>query len=199
MTYDLEKLSWRVAQRKRRFFTTLAVYAFVAAIGGVMLFADNKTVVFLGVIIVIFALAALIGHVSRSGVAYLFSGECRGINVKEHEYVANAPRGLSPSRAFMLRAKTYSRSGNPGPRTARVRQAYVYLRLPDGNVIILDGLSSLHTDIYEIGDELLRPSGARYPIVLNRELDRQPCPLCGRINGRDNMECASCGLDIIRR
>lgn len=199
MTYDLEKLSWRVAERKKRFLTVLALYALMAAVGIALLFIDNKTVVFIGVVVIIVAVFAVSRHISRSRPGYLFSKEQRGINVKEHEYIANAPRGLSPRRAFMLRAKTYSNSGNASARTARVRQAYVYLRLDDGNVIILDGLTSLHTDIYEIGDELLRPAGARYPIVIGRDVKNQPCPLCGRINAASELACAGCGLDILKQ
>ena len=199
MTYDLEKLSFRIAEKKRRFFIGISLYALLAIVSVPLMLTGEKTVVFTGALLLILSILLALRHISRYDPAILFSKEKRGVNGKEHEYVQNAPRGLSPRRAFMLRAKTHSGSGNAGPRTARVRAAQVYIRLEDGNVEILEGLSSLQTDIYEIGDELLRPAGARYPVIVSRSAKRMPCPFCGRINSEGDQQCAACELPIYPR
>lgn len=198
--YDLEKLSRIIDGKRRRFKIFAALYCALFAIGVGLFFVREKTVAFIGILLAVAAVALLAKHIGAYSPAILFSAEKRGVLIKEHEYVANIKKGLS-GRATVAKqvANSHSKTGNAKSRRPHVRSAYVYIREDNGNVTILDGLTSLQTDVYEIGDELLRPSGARYPIIVSRTPEKQPCPLCGRINGTDKWECASCGLDILRK
>ena len=202
--YDLEKLSWVIAERRKKFKIFLAVYSFVFIFGCILFLLEDKNVKFSGIILVIVAVALLAKLVRRYSPSVLFSKEKQGILVKEHEYVASVARGLSARRTFVrTTAAGHSSAGNARSKRPHIRSAYVYIKDANGDVIILDGLTSLHTDIYEIGDELLRPSGARYPFIAvganGRKVDKQPCPLCGRINSPNDESCNSCGLSIIKR
>ena len=199
--YDLEKLSWIIASKRKRFKILLALYICLVIIGAVLFFIGEMNVVFCGIIIAIIAVALIFKLIRSYSPSVLFSSEKRGILVKEHEYVATVKRGLSGRATVAKRtAGTHSSSGNAKSRRPHVRSAYIYVRDGNENVLIFDGLTSLHTDIYEIGDEVLRPAGARYPIIVaakdNRKIEKQPCPLCGRINEMNKSECVACGLSI---
>ena len=198
--YDLEKLSWIIERKRNRFKIFLAFYCALLAAGVILFFIEEKTVAFIGAVLVIAAVILIVKHIGAYSPSILFSGEKRGINIKEHEYVANIKRGLS-GRAVVAKhvANGGSKSGNARIRRPHVRSAYVYISENNGNVTILDGLTSLQTDVYEIGDELLRPSGSRYPIIVSRDTAKQPCPLCGRINTMDQSKCSSCGLEILKK
>ena len=198
--YDLEKLSWIIADRRKRFKLWLALYVCIFIAGAVLFFFEDKNVVFVGIILAVISIFLTVRLWRRYSASVLFSKEIRGVNIKEHEYVQSARGGYSVKRGFAMRTvKTHSNSGNAKSKRPHVHAAYIYVREENGNVVILDGLTSRQTDIYEIGDEVLRPSGARYPIVMSREPDRQPCPLCGRINGMDEESCPSCGLTILKK
>lgn len=198
--YDLEKLSWIIDARRKRFKLWLVLFAAMLIFGIVLFVVGDDDIALYGLIVAVIALALFIDLWRRYAPAVLFSREIRGINIKEHEYVSESARGgYSVRRGLAMRGmKTHSNSGHAKSRRPHVRSAYVYVKLDGGEVAILDGLTSLHTDIYEIGDEILRPEGARYPIILNRDAPKQPCPLCGRINGMDAEACACCGLSIVK-
>lgn len=198
--YDFEKLSCIIEARRKRFKLFIVLYVFMLIIGISLLFFKEKTLAFFGIVILILTVVFLAKLIQSYSPVLLFSKEKRGVLIKEHEYVANIKRGLS-ARATVVRqtGATHSTSGNAKSRRPHVRSAYVYIREKNGDVLIIDGLSSLHTDIYEIGDELLRPSGARYPVILNRKAEKQPCPFCGRINDMNSFECSVCGLSIIKK
>lgn len=61
---------------------------------------------------------------------------------------------------------------------------------------MLRGLYKSHTDIYKDGDVLIKYAGTKYPIVASRDIDSQPCPICGEINRATDARCAHCGLSI---
>lgn len=198
--YDLEKLSWIIEARRKRFKLWLALFAVMLIAGAVLFIVGDDNIALYGIIVTVAALVLLGDLWRRYSPTVLFSKEIRGINIKEHEYVESPKGGYTVRRGIAVRGgRTYSNSGNAKSRRPHVRSAYVYVKLDDGDVRILDGLNSNHTDIYEIGDEILRPAGARYPIVLNRDVEKQPCPLCGRINAMDLDGCAFCGLSIIKK
>ena len=199
--YDLEKLSWIIEARRKSFKLWITLYAVIFVAGVIVFFAGGEDVALFGIIAVLVAIFLTVKLWRKYSPGVLFSREIKGVNIKEHEFVQSARGGYSMKRgiATRLRVSTYSNSGSAKSKRPHVRSAYVYVRLDSGDVTILDGLTSLHTDIYEIGDELMRPSGARYPVVLSREIEKQPCPLCGRINSMKKDECASCGLSIIKK
>ena len=198
--YDLEKLSWIIDARRKKFKLWLALFVAMLIAGVVLFIVGEGDIALYGIIVAVVALVLFVDLWRRYSPPVLFYREIRGVNIKEHEYVESARGGYTVRRGIAVRGgKTYSNSGNAKSKRPHVRAAYVYVRLENGDVVILDGLNSNHTDIYEIGDEILRPAGARYPIVLSRKIEKQPCPLCGRINSMDDEGCASCGLSILKK
>jgi hypothetical protein len=196
--YDLEKLSWRVESRRRKFKILAAVYSIAALIGLALCFINKNQIRMWGFILLMAGVFLLIHLINKYSPSLLFSPDVNGISIKEHEYVAAKVARAPTGRVAIFRnSGGGSNSGNAKAKRPHVRAATVYVRLEDGEVATFDGLTSIQTDIYEIGDELLRPSGARYPIILNRDAEKQPCPWCGRINVRESFECESCGLSII--
>ena len=203
--YDLEKLSWRVEEKRKRFKMLASFYSIAVLLGvAFIIFGNGKdlrlVLLPVGCILLGGGIWLLIRLVGKYSPSVLFSPDVRGVCVKEHEYVATSVSvfGTGNTKGVKFRnSGGGSNAGNARSRRPHVRAAAVYVRLESGDVVILDGLTSVQTDIYEIGDELLRPSGARYPIILNRNVEKQPCPLCGRINSRTDLQCERCGLGIL--
>ena len=50
----------------------------------------------------------------------------------------------------------------------------------------------------EGGRLVLQYAGTRFPIVVSRDVKRQPCPLCGEVNDKSLAECRGCGLGIVK-
>lgn len=196
--YDLEKLSWRVEARRRKFKILAAVYSVMTAVGLALAFVNKNQVRMWGFILLGAGVFLFIRLITKYSPLLLFSPDIKGISIKEHEYVATKVARAPTGRVTIFRnAGGGSNAGSAKAKRPHVRAATVYVRLEDGEVATFDGLTSVQTDIYEIGDELLRPSGARYPIILNRDTEKQPCPWCGRINTRESFECGNCRLSII--
>lgn len=191
MTYDMQELRERVSDMRARFIkvTLLLTLLLIASVSVAIIF-DDTTVRFLAALCAIFALGFLAGNINKSRPVSLFSREIRGKNVKEHEYVIRARRAYSRYLGFY-------KSRGPEPRTPRGVIGAVYILEDSGEVIIVDRLRKAHTDIYEDNDELLKPEGASFPIVLGRKVKKQPCPMCGEVNSACQLKCAGCSLGII--
>lgn len=197
MEYDFSRLDEIVKEKKRRFKIKLAVLValFIIVIAEFILYyGSNDYYVFYSGAAAVILIIIFSNTMKKYRPEILFSPEIKGINIKEDEYVL-----LAQKRGY--RAGKYSRyvvppagSGMPSQREKIV--AAVYIRCDDGNVYLVDRISTAHTNLYEIGDTLYKPAGAKYPIILNRDTAVQPCPLCGTLNDGKKNACMTCDLSI---
>lgn len=197
MKYDMDDLARRVERRKNDYIKAWLIYAFLA-IGSVIaaaLVPERKFVVPAGIIIilVIFGVAKIIRKY-KPGI--LYSAEISGINIKEEE-IMGVREGKTIYRRYPNVPHNYSnhRSGD-FPRS-KIRGS-VFLRLDNGDIYEVANLNVSQIEFYEDGDRMVKPAGARFPQVEGREVDRQVCPLCGRINHKGAEACGSCGLLIVK-
>ncbi len=208
MTYDLFDLNLRV-QRKQKSFLIRAFVLMLFSLLCVLL------IIFLsiGEIIVISGVALFVTFLlciklfEKFNPKVLFSKGIKGENLKEGEYEI-MKRGSYTGNG-MRHKQVGSHGAMPyAPNTRANRKAFhknmhfsgeVYLKTDDGNIVLISGLYGSHLEIYEEGDILLKPAGAKFPIVVSRDAERQPCPLCGEINGGERKACANCGLKILDR
>ncbi len=189
MTYDIEALEIRVKKRRTEFIISATVSIAITLLAAALAIAiDDTTYRFVFAVTALISLFYAVRSVKKYRPVSLFSKEIRGINIEEHEFVTLS-RG-PVSRSYNIIYPSYTRG--------RRIQSRVYIKCDDGSVKFIDGIYKAQTDVYEIGDELCRPSGAVYPIILNRDVDRMPCPDCGRVNSRDESECTTCGLKIVK-
>ena len=129
----------------------------------------------------------------KSEAKILLSRKITGKNIKEYEYGIQND-GQPPIFRWSNTPNTYAnRKTHP-----RRLNGSVYLELDNGNVKEITGLYKSHIDIYEEGDILLKYAGTKYPVVLSRKIDIQPCPICGEVNDMSADACQSCGLGIIK-
>ena len=207
MTYDLNELK-NIIKTKRKIFLTkffgliFSIIAFVAVIA----FSQNKTHILLSGIAIFVALILTERLFSKSSPKILFSKEIKGENIKESEYEI-MKRGSYPGNG--MRHKQLGTSGlTPyAPNTRANKKSFhksmhfsgeLYLKQADGNIALLTGLYPSHLEIYEEGDILLKPAGCKFPIVINRAAESQPCPICGEINGRERAVCSVCSLTVLK-
>lgn len=194
MTYDEKEIEKRIKARRRAFLIRASIGATIFAVGVIFLFLNERKFIVSGGLLMLLALLIFYKTVNKYLPKWLFSKEIRGKNIKEYEYVTVAASRTRGYRSASL-AKT-ARSANKAKRGPTVH-AYVYLEVAEGKIKVLDGITSEHTALYQIGDELLRYSGTRYPIVVSREVKSQPCPLCGAVNSITASRCKRCSLRIL--
>ena len=197
MRYDADDIKKRVQKKKDEFLARLIGYAVLAlgAILAAVLIPERKFVVPAGVIIVI-----LIFAVSKAFKKYkpsiLFSGEVSGVNIKEHE-IMGVREGKPIYRRFPNTPHNYSNHKDGDYPKHKIRGS-VYLQLDDGNIFEVANLNVSQLEFYEDGDKMVKPAGARFPQVVSRDVDRQICPICGRINRKGIDACPSCGLLVFK-
>ena len=196
MTYNESDIAKHVKRQKRDFFIKLISSLLLILLSALLIaFFPEVTLIFICAVLIIISIAYAVKTVIRYHPGVLFSGEIKGVNVKEHEFVVTNRRlsfGMRRSFSRIRPANTASNKRRTKPPTS----AIVYLRLKDGNVTYIDKLFNAQTDIYEIGDTLYKYPGTRFPIILNREVEAMPCPLCGTANKNTEPHCITCGLKI---
>lgn len=195
MTYNRRQIDARVRATRKSFITALAILTFLFVIDTVLLLLVREITVTFFCFVGIAAIAVLtVRTMKKYKPSVLYRKEIRGINVKEHEYVTTRRLWSAYGSRF-----AFSRVGtnkHTNQRTKNPTHAIVYLRLEDGNIAVIEGLTNAHTDEYEYGDELLCIEGTRYPIILGRKLKKQPCPICGTVNSSTESRCICCALEI---
>ena len=194
--YDLSAIELRVSEARRKFKNAVIACAiiFLASVGLIIYFYDiNDAAVFFAGLVAFNTIIFFTRTLNRFSPAILFSSEIRGINILEEEFALTQRRGFSLGSRYAM----YIKRGTHSTGNHRYRiGANVYLRLENGDVQIIKGLRQAHTDLYVEGDTLLKPAGVRYPIIVSRDTDKQPCPYCGYINSKGSTECEHCKLGI---
>jgi len=206
MNYDFNDLNIKVQKRKKSFIYG-AAFLLLFSVICILLIAfsgSNEIILISGVaLFVIFLL--FVKLFEKFNPKVLFSKEIRGENLKESEYEI-MKRGSYTGNG--MRHKQVGSHGTMpyAPNTRANRKAFhknmhfsgeVYLKSDNGNVHLLSGLYLSHLEIYKEGDILLKPRGCKFPVVTNRYVESQPCPLCGEVNGSERDSCPGCGLKII--
>lgn len=201
MTYSEKEIKEAVKKRKKSFFLkTLIPLCLILISALAMIIFPDVTLIFFAVALIIASIVYLFKTVRRYEPRVLFSGEVTGENIKEHEFVTTNRR-LSFGARVIVEPKRLQTSAFAAKRTRTKppTSAIVYLRVEGGDVVYLDGLTGAQTDIYEIGDTLYKYAGTRFPVIVGREVESQPCPICGTANRKIETRCTTCGLDITDR
>ena len=199
MQYDLEMIERRVSEKRRRFLRRLGVCAGLIAISlTVMLLNFNVSATFIGGAVIFACLIWIANTLITIPPSVLFSPAIEGVNVKEHEYLARQSQGglLKGTPRIPNLPYTYANRKTSTPR--HLIRGTVFIRLENGDVTSWSGLFPKHMDVYEEGDLLYKPAGARFFFVKSREVKEQPCPLCGAVNTKERSECEGCGLLIVK-
>lgn len=196
MKYN-EDLIFRAVRERRRDFLIKAILSLSFMMLGALtiIIFSYTTPIFVAAAVIVIAFVYLFKTVKRYNPKVLFSKGIDGVNVHEHEFVVRNLRPTFSARIVMPKRDTSSFTGRK-TRTKGMTSAIVYLKLDDERIVFVDGLTNAQTDIYEIGDRLYRYPGTRYPVILNKELEAMPCPLCGTQNKHTEPRCITCGLPI---
>lgn len=202
--YDSKEIEKIVKQKRKKLITEFAIIIALMIVALVFLIINiNSTVTFVCIVAELVFLFAIYKIFDVQSPAIWFSKEIRGINIKEDEYVSKKAPGLSlPYR--QIGSRTFG--GPPiAPNTRANKRrtppnirSRVYLQLEDGNIVTLSTLYKSHTEVFVEGDTLLKYAGTHFPVVISRDMQRQPCPICGEVNDMSSVACHNCGLGIIK-
>ena len=201
--YDVNEIKTRIAKRRCGFLTAFfATVAIIIAALVLIILSLDKIVTFISIIAELAALLTMYIIFNKYEPRVLFSPEIKGVSIKEHEYTAQAS-SKGPGMRW------YAQGGRAAPQPfapntgANIRifhpnlHASVYLETESGELIELRGLLKPHIELFHEGDTLLKHAGTRYPVLLDRPTDIQPCPICGEMNDMSSTACHTCGLTII--
>ena len=201
--YDSKEIEKIVKQKRKMLVTefTIIIALMIAAL--ILLILNiNSTVTFICIVEELALLFAIYKIFDVQSPSIWFSKEIRGINIKEDEYVSRKTPGPG------LKWRQVGGPASPAPiapntganrsRTPPNIRSRVYLQLEDGNIVTLSTLYKSHTELFVEGDTLLKYAGTHFPIVVSREMQTQPCPICGEVNDMSADACHTCGLGIIK-
>ena len=194
MTYDLSELKARTDKTKRNFLFHF-ILSIIVIITALILFLviNNNTLKLITGALALCASVFLFFYIDKKRPAYLFWREICGTNIKETEYETHAAKTGLPVASYRA-----GRNYNLLRKHSANLKASVFLREEDGNVTEIRGLSPAHTELYLDGDTLCKPKSAKFPMIMGRDVEAQPCPLCGKINSSNESACTNCGLGIIK-
>ena len=192
--YDLKEVEKIVNDKRKIFCIKSSAILFIMIISLVLsLISINDAVTVFGIVAEFPLLYFLVKTWNKCEAKILLKGEVKGKNIKEIEYGIQND-GQPPIFRWSNTPNTYAnRKTHP-----RRLNGSVYLELDNGSIKEITGLYKFHIDIYEEGDILLKPAGTKYPVVISRKLDKQPCPICGEVNDMSADACHNCGLSIIK-
>ena len=192
--YDITEIEQKVKVKRTRIIVKLSVVALLIGMAAIFAVLNiSRSLTFSSILLVVFSLFAIYRIFDTELPLVAFSKEIKGENVLEDEYITG--KSTSPDLAFGSVKPIM-----PNTRANRRRNGYrggsVYLKLEDGDIHILSGLTKAQIDLYNEGDILLKCKGTKYPVILNRQVENQPCPICGEINSVSGDACTGCGLKI---
>ena len=201
--YDSKEIERIVKQKRKMLITEFAIIITLMIAALILLILNiNSTVTFICIVAELVLLFAIYKIFDVQSPSIWFSKEIRGINIKEEEYVSKKTPGPG------LNWRQVGGPASPAPiapntganrrRTPPNIRSRVYLQLEDGNIVTLSTLYKSHTELFVEGDTLLKYAGTHFPIVASREMQKQPCPICGEVNDMSADACHNCGLSIIK-
>ena len=201
--YDSKEIEKIVKQKRKMFITEFAIIITLMIAALMLLILNiNSTVTFICIVAELVLLFAIYKIFDVQSPSIWFSKEIRGVNIKEDEYVSRKTPGPG------LKWRQVGGPASPAPiapntganrrRTPPNIRSRVYLQLEDGNIVTISTLYKSHTELFVEGDTLLKYAGTHFPVVISRDMQRQPCPICGELNDMSRDACQNCGLGIIK-
>ena len=201
--YDSKEIEKIVKQKRKMFITEFAIIIILMIAALMLLILNiNSTVTFICIVAELVLLFAIYKIFDVQSPSIWFSKEIRGVNIKEDEYVSRKTPGPG------LKWRQVGGPASPAPiapntganrrRTPPNIRSRVYLQLEDGNIVTISTLYKSHTELFVEGDTLLKYAGTHFPVVISRDMQRQPCPICGELNDMSRDACQNCGLGIIK-
>ncbi len=192
--YNLKEIEKIVNEKRKNFYIKASVILCAMIISLVLsLLRINDTITVLGIVIEFPLFYFLVKTWNKSEAKVILKGEIKGKNIKKIEYGIQNDGQPPIYRRGNMPHNMSNRKVHP-----RRLNGTVYLELENGDIKEITNLHKSHMDIYEEGDILLKPAGAKCLVVLSRQIDKQPCPICGDVNDMSNDACHNCGLGIIK-
>ena len=110
-------------------------------------------------------------------------------------------RSFLNAQQYTFRGKEYHFSAESVTRAIRELDASLLQGLLMASKDVYNHLTggiSVEEKLFVEGDTLLKYAGTHFPIVVSREMQKQPCPICGEVNDMSADACHNCGLSIIK-
>ena len=200
--YDSKEIAKIVKQKRKLLVTEFATIIALMIVALILLILNiNNTITFICIVAELALLFAIYKIFDIQSPSIWFSKEIRGVNIREDEYVSRKVPGPG------LKWRQIGGPASPAPiapntganrrRTPPNIRSRVYLQLEDRNIVTISSLYKSHTELFVEGDTLLKYAGTHFPVVISRDMQKQPCPICGEVNDMSEKACKACGLKII--
>lgn len=198
MLYSEGEIERRVYERRRRFLSVEICLGLLLVLLCTLVGMNiSREISFGAVSLAIIAFIIFVRVWRKNKPEILFCRRLCGTNIAENEYIAVRYTGMGRTVRGTSVAVPRRRGESAGSdQRPRGLKGTVYLRLDNGNIDRVTDLPIACTDLYQEGDTILRYSGTKYPVVVDRAVEAQPCPICGKFNKPDQYSCARCDLPI---
>lgn len=174
--YDIGELKRRVGARRLCFILLLCAGLLMIAAAAVIIvnFYEDGGWLLLGVAVGVagFALVGVPYRIYRPAV------------LKSRTYYATVTR----KHVFATADKQL--------KSAKAKYGVMILSDEGGKNHAARGLTMEQLSAYRDGDRVFHVGGTRFPIIIGREVEAQPCPICGTANRPTDDKCPHCRLDI---
>lgn len=192
--YDSKEIKKIVKEKRKNFYIKTSLILCIMVTSLVLsLTGINDTLTVLGIVAEFPLFYLLVKTCNKSEAKVLLKGEIKGKNIKEIEYGIQNDGQPPIYRRGNMPHNMSNRKVHP-----RRLNGSVYLELKNGNIKEITSLYESHMNIYEEGDILLKYAGTKYPVVISRQSNKLPCPICGEVNNMSQDFCQNCGLGIIK-
>ena len=188
---NLERIKAIIKERKARKAKLLLLHLFLFALFALgLIFFGKYLAAFIPLSIVCVLLFIRICMMLKDRTVSFFKKELRGtvINKKVGTNIKDSIKTASYGATSVSPYQTYR---------VRIRVGTIYVKTISGEVKVLGKFSEDALDFFSEGDEIVRFSGTRYPVILNEPPSRQKwlCPVCGEVNP-DGRDCTECGFEF---
>ncbi len=177
LKYDIGELKRRVSAKRLAFilFLVLGVIFIAAATLVTVKLYENVGWLLLGIILYVVGFTVIGIPYKIYTPSVLKSREYYATVVKRHVFKGElSSTDSAPQAKYGVLILTDEKGKNHAIRHMNIRQLEMYID----------------------GDRVFHVGGTKYPIIIGRDVEVQPCPLCGTANKRGEKECSRCSLDI---
>jgi hypothetical protein len=191
MESKIKRIEGIIRAKRQTKLISICISSALAVASLVILFAlGGELYAFLPSLLAFILLIVRLFSLLRDRSVRLFGDEFRGTVVKKQEKSEIHDSMITGSYGSYSEPRPYEHG------RVRVIVSTVYAKSESGEIVSIGKFNEDQTAYLAVGDEIVIPKYARYPIITNEKESRQKwlCPLCGEVN-RDGTPCTGCGFE----
>ncbi len=190
MSEHFSNIKMLLKKKRLVFCIKLTVLLLLSAMAAILyILFNNELRAFIGSLVLLILCLFQIGVLFKTKTVKIFGKEQRGTVVKKDEKSKIHDKKITGSYGSFSEIRPYEHYRK------LVVDGTLFIQKENNEILSIQGLTKDQINFYEVGDEVVILTGAKFPIVLNEPESRQKwlCPICGTVLP-SGVDCAYCGL-----